>query len=161
MNNSVELSNKQTIPNSLPVAFLIISALGFADATYLSIKHFLGTPVPCSILHGCEIVLTSKYSVLYGIPIALFGALFYLTVMILSAVYLETKKVTVLKLVACITTLGFLASLGFVYIQLFILKSICLYCMGSAATSTTLFILSLIFWKKQKSTTLPTPPISP
>ncbi len=157
MNNSVELSNKQTIPNWLPVAFLIISALGFADATYLSIKHFLGTPVPCSILHGCEIVLTSKYSVLYGIPTALFGALFYLTVMILSAVYLETKKVTVLKLVACITTLGFLASLGFVYIQLFILKSICLYCMGSAATSTTLFILSLIFWKKQKSTTLPPP----
>lgn len=149
--NSEALSKKPSqIPNWLPFVFLIVSALGFADATYLTVKHFLGTPVPCSILHGCEIVLNSKYAIIYGIPTAMLGALFYLTVMILSAIYLETKKITVLKIVACLACFGLLASLGFVYIQLFILKSICLYCMGSAVTSTTLFIFSLVFWQKNK-----------
>jgi uncharacterized membrane protein len=152
MTNSEALSKKLfQIPNWLPFVFLFVSALGFADATYLTVKHFLGTPVPCSILHGCEVVLNSKYSIIYGIPTAMLGALFYLTVMILTAVYLETKKLTVLKLIAFAIALGFLGSLGFVYIQLFILKSICLYCMGSAVTSTTLFIFSLVFWHKSKS----------
>jgi uncharacterized membrane protein len=150
--NSEALSKKPSlIPNWLPLVFLIVSALGFADATYLTVKHFLGTPVPCSILHGCEIVLNSKYSIIYGIPTAMFGALFYLTVLVLSAIYLETKKIIVLKMVASATTLGFLASLAFVYIQVFVLKSICLYCMGSAITSTTLFIFSLVFWQKNKT----------
>lgn len=146
------------IPSWLPFVFLIVSALGFADSTYLTVKHFLGTPVPCSILHGCEVVLNSKYSIIYGMPTAMLGALFYLTVMILSAIYLETKKVIILKLVAVVTALGFLASLGFVYIQLFVLKSICLYCMWSAVTSTTLFIFSLVFWRKSKMLNSEIPP---
>ncbi len=145
MNSEVLLKKPFQIPNWLPFVFLFVSALGFADATYLTVKHFLGTPVPCSILHGCEIVLNSKYSIIYGLPTAMLGAFFYLTVMILSAIYLETKKVIIIKLIVYTTTLGFLASLCFVYIQLFVLKSICLYCMGSAVTSTTLFIFSFVF----------------
>lgn len=149
--NSEALSKKPSqIPNWLPFVLLIVSALGFADATYLTVKHFLGTPVPCSILHGCEVVLNSKYSIIYGIPTAMLGALFYLTVLVLSAIYLETKKITALKIVTCLACVGFLASLSFVYIQLFVLKSICLYCMWSAVTSTTLFIVSLVFWRKNK-----------
>lgn len=151
MNSEVLLKKPFQIPNWLPFVFLIVSALGFADATYLTVKHFLGTPVPCSILHGCEIVLNSKYSIIYGLPTAMLGALFYLTVMILSAIYLETKKIIILRLIFYTATFGFLASLGFVYIQLFILKSICLYCMGSAITSTTLFIFSLVFCHRQRA----------
>lgn len=151
MNSSKKLSSKPAIPNWLPICFLILGALGFADATFLTIKHFLGTPVPCSILHGCEVVLNSRFATIYGVPVALLGSLFYLTVLVSVALYLETKKINFLKFASVLAALGFLASLGFVYLQLFVLKSICLYCMWSAATSTSLFILSLVFWKKIKS----------
>ena len=43
------------------------------------------------------------------------------------------------------------ASLIFVWLQLFVINAICFYCMVSAATSTLLFILGIILWKKLKN----------
>lgn len=154
MKNLEVSSNKLAAPSKLPLfAFPILGAVGFSDATYLTVKHFLGTTVPCSILHGCEQVLTSKYSSIFGIPVALFGSLYYLTILILAAIYIETKNTLFLKIAAILTCFGFAASLGFVYLQIFVIKSICLYCMGSAVTSTLLFIAGMLFLLKTKSPT--------
>lgn len=139
------LGRPAALSNWLPVAFLIVSAFGFADATYLTTQHYLGLPVACSILEGCEQVTTSPYSLIFGIPIALLGSLFYLTILILSVIYLDSKKIKFLNLITKITPFGFLASLYFVYLQVFVIKAICLWCMGSAITSTLLFIFSLVF----------------
>ncbi len=147
-------SNKPAAPsNWLPITFLILGAIGFIDATYLTTQHFLGAPIACSILKGCEQVTTSRFSTIGPIPISLLGSLYYLTVLVLSVVYLDSKKINALNLLAKITPLGFLASLYLVYLQIFVIKAICLYCMGSATTSTLLFIFSLIFWRKQKNST--------
>ncbi len=154
MKNLEASSNKPVAPSKLPLfAFPILGAVGFSDATYLTVKHFLGTTVPCSILHGCEQVLSSKYSSIWGIPVALFGSLYYLTILILAAIYIETRNVLFLKISAVLTCFGFAASLGFVYLQIFVIKSICLYCMGSALTSTLLFIAGMIFLAKHKAAT--------
>lgn len=151
-------SNKPSVLyNWLPLAFLIVSALGFADAIYLTTQHFLGAPVACSILKGCEQVTTSPYSLIFGIPVALLGSLYYLTIIVLSVIYLDSRKIYFLNTIAKITPLGFLASLYFVYLQIFIIKAICLYCMGSAVTSTILFILGMIcLAKNKKGAGLPT-----
>lgn len=150
MNESETLSTEpKGLPTWLIFSFLIISALGFIDATYLTAKHFLGEPITCSILHGCEQVTTSRFSLFLGQPVALFGSLYYLTVMVLAAIYLQTKKVLFFRIAAILVTLGFLASLRFVYLQLFVIKAICIFCMGSAITSTLLFILSLLSLKKK------------
>ncbi|TSC84288.1 MAG: Vitamin K epoxide reductase [Parcubacteria group bacterium Gr01-1014_13] len=152
MPNSETSSNKLVaLSNWLPISFLILSAIGFIDATYLTTQHFLGTPIACSILKGCEEVTTSRYSTIGPVPISLLGSLYYLTVLILGVIYLDTKKIKALNLLAKITPLGFLASAYLVYLQIFVIKAICLYCMGSAVTSTLLFVLSLIFWQKQKN----------
>ncbi len=149
MQTSEASSNKPAaLSNWLPITFLIISAIGFIDATYLTTQHFLGAPVACSILKGCEQVTTSPYSLIFGIPVSLLGSLYYLTILILSVIYLDSKKIKFLNIIAKITPFGFLASLYFVYLQIFVIKAICLYCMGSATTSTLLFIFGLIFLRK-------------
>jgi uncharacterized membrane protein len=146
MTTSEVSSNKPAaLSNWLPIAFLILGTIGFADATYLTTQHFLGAPVACSILKGCEQVTTSPYSVIFGIPVALLGSIYYLTILILSVIYLDSRKINILNFIAKITPLGFLASLYFVYLQIFVIKAICLYCMGSAATSTILFILGMVY----------------
>lgn len=153
MTTSEASSNKPAaLSNWLPIAFLIVSAFGFVDATYLTTQHYLGLPVACSILKGCEQVTTSPYSLIFGIPVALLGSVFYLTVLILSVIYLDSKKIKFLNLITKITPVGFLASLYFVYLQIFVIKAICLYCLGSAVTSTLLFIFSLVFLQRQKNT---------
>ncbi len=127
----------------LAIAFLVIAAIGFADATWLTAKHFLGGPLPC-LTGGCELVTTSAYSNILGIPVALLGAGYYLTQLILAIAYFESKSLTPLRLASYLATAGLLASIYFVSLQLFVLHAICIYCMVSAGTSTTLFILGLL-----------------
>ena len=146
MTNSEISSNKPAAPsNWLLFFFPALSAIGFADATYLTVKHFLGTPIPCAILKGCEQVANSQYAVVFGIPVALLGSFYYLTILVLAAIYFDSRQPSVLKLLAYLTPFGFLASLWFVYLQVFVIKAICLYCMVSAATSTILFIMGMTY----------------
>lgn len=130
-------------PNLLIITFLIVSFVGFLDATYLTAEHYLGAIPPCVLTRGCETVLTSEHSVIFGIPTVLIGSIYYLSLFLLTVFYLDTKKEVAIRFAAYLTPLGFLASGFFVYDQLFVLKEICSYCMVSAATSTILFILGL------------------
>ncbi len=127
--------------------FLLFALLGFLDASYLTIEHYRGVVPPCAIVSGCETVTTSAYSVLFGIPVALLGALYYLMIIVLSILYLDSKKEKILKILARATVLGLLASAYFVYIQGFVLHAWCLYCLGSATTSTLLFIVGRLFMR--------------
>ena len=99
--------------------FLLIAFAGFLDASYLAAKYFLGSPVICNLLKGCEIVTSSKYSVMFGIPIALMGSLYYLALLILTVVFFDTGRSVFLKAAAYGTVFGFIASLYFVYLQFF------------------------------------------
>lgn len=145
MTNLETSSNKPSalIPKLLIWGLILVSLAGFLDATYLTAKHYLGTPIPCSILDGCDEVTTSQYSVIAGIPVALLGSLYYLTIFILSVAYADTKKEWFAYVASHLTAVGFLASLWFVYLQFFVLHALCLYCLFSAVTSTILFILGL------------------
>lgn len=148
MNNSEALLKTRVIPKWLPIAILIVSFFGFADASYLSIEHITGGTPNCSVLEGCDVVTTSKYSEVFGIPVALGGAFFYLTMFILTILHLDTKKETFLRFAAMITPAGLLASIYFVFVMAVLLEAWCLYCLGSAASSTTLFVLGMIVLQK-------------
>jgi len=123
------------------IAFAFI---GFLDTSYLTVSHYSGTDVNCSIAQGCNEVLSSSYSVIFGVPMALLGLLYYITILVLSLLYLDTHKVKILKVIAVLTALAFLFSGWLVYLQLFVIKEICQYCMISAINSVVLVILSLL-----------------
>lgn len=143
---------KQSSPAKwLSIGLLIPGAVGLFDATYLTSAHYTGRAVTCSFLGGCEQVTTSQYATIFGIPVALIGALYYLAVMLLILAYHETKQSNLLKLIAALTGAGFLFSLWFVYLQAFVIKALCLYCLISAASSTILFLISLYLIKPQRS----------
>jgi len=135
----------------IAVLFLILSLIGFIDATYLTAKHYLGSPVTCSLTSGCEIVTTSEYSTIFGVPVALGGAVYYFIILLLSIIYTETKRDRLLKFIALFTIIGFLSSAWFVYLQIFVLHALCLYCLASAATSTALFITGIVLLGKIKN----------
>ncbi|MBU6415406.1 vitamin K epoxide reductase family protein [Patescibacteria group bacterium] len=128
-----------TIPNWLVVLFLVLSGAGFLDASYLTTKHYLGTPINCSLLNGCDAVTTSAYSMVSGLPVALLGAFYYFTIFIFVMLYVDTGAVNLFFVAVLITPLGFLASLWFMYVQIFVIHALCLYCLLSALISTLLF----------------------
>lgn len=135
--------SSQTLSRTLKwlvTALVVVAGIGFLDATYLTVEYYRGVPVACTILEGCVEVTGSTYADIGSVPIALFGSLYYLAVIVLAVIYLDAKALTVLKLIFWISLGGFLVSLGLVYLQIFVIEAICLYCMLSALTSTVIFI---------------------
>lgn len=126
---------------------VLISIIGFLDATYLTVRHYDASSINCSIVSGCEEVTTSRYSTIGGIPVALFGAVYYVTILVLAVAYFDTKSKIFLKFIGYFSFLGFLTSLILVFLQIFVIKAICLYCMVSAASSTMLFVLGILLLK--------------
>lgn len=136
------------VPTSFVIALLVVATLGFADAAYLTIEHFKGVIPPCSVVSGCETVLTSSYSSILGMPVSLLGAIYYLLIAVGAFAYIDTKKTVVLKWTLSITIFGLLMSLWFIFLQAFIINAWCLYCLGSAASSIVLFIMANVVFKK-------------
>lgn len=125
-----------------------LAMIGFADATFLTVEHYRGSIIPCSITTGCQVVTTSKYSTIGPVPIALMGGLYYLTVLILAAVLLEDRRRGWWRWMPWLTASGFVFSLYLVALQAFVLNAFCLYCLVSAGTSTLIFIFSLLGRRK-------------
>ena len=131
---------------------LVVGAVGFIDASFLAVEYLLGKVPPCTLVQGCDVVTRSQYATIFGIPISVLGALYYLCFVIAAVWYLDKKNTQPLMVMAKLSVFGFLFSMYLVGLQLFVLKAICVYCMYSATTSTALFIGSMVFLKKSQIT---------
>ena len=133
----------------LILAIAALSFLGFVDASYLTADHYLKLPLPCTITHGCDTVLTSRYATVGFIPVSVFGVLYYLAILLLG-VYFYTSENPSKKIIRTIfgfTCVGLIASCYLIYLQLAVIHAICMYCMGSALITFLLFVLSLILFR--------------
>ena len=136
----------------LPILASIVALGGLADAVYLTIHHYTAEPVPCGEAFDCGAVLTSSYAEIGGIPLAIFGALAYFTAFSLAILAVFGNRgawrlfgVQVV-LMACFTA-------WLVYLQAFVIKAYCQFCLISAAVTLTLLFIALIskFWKAEQS----------
>lgn len=145
----------------LSIATLFLAFLGFLDATYLTIVHYKNLTVPCSIAHGCETVLTSKFATIGPIPISLIGAGFYIGVLILTALLLQNThqfsfgnwKLKIENLLLLLTGSGLLVGVFLVYLQAFVLHAYCQYCLGSEIIDLFLFVCAWLLYKQNKPST--------
>ena len=135
---------------------LILSLVGMADAFYLTWEHYQGGIAPCAItpfpiLNDCGKVLRSQYSTIGPIPLALLGLFYYSTVFV-SSLFLLTRKAAspvFFRALFLLTCIGIFTSTILVYLQLFVINAICMYCMLSALLSTLLFLSSLFLLRSQ------------
>lgn len=141
-------SKTPKIPDWLIWAFVVVSFFGFLDATYLTVVHYAGLNIGCIITTGCDTVTTSPYSEIFGVPLALLGALFYFTVFLSSLMYIDKRTPAILFFLPLLGLAGFLTSIYLIYLQIFVIKALCFYCLLSAVTSTILFILGAILFRR-------------
>jgi len=123
---------------------LILGLLGLFISLYLTYTKISGTSPQCNLLSGCETVEQSSYSEVYGIPVALFGALFYLGIIVATFIRVIKKyKEVISKLLLIATFIGFIYSMYLTYLEVYVIFAICIYCVASAIISTALFFLNL------------------
>ena len=135
--------------NKVIIWFIVgLAFIGFFDATYLTVKHFTGGPLPCYIFSDCDVVTTSRYATVLNIPVALFGSIYYLLLVGLGILFIDRIKLFSLITIRRLAPLGFISSLVLMYLQFFTLRSLCFYCVLSAAVCTIIFILSFFLYTK-------------
>ena len=133
--------------NNLSIFCLVFCFLGFLDATYLTILHYKNAFPPCTI-SGCEKVLTSQFSVIYGVPISLLGTLFFTLAIVFSLLVFLSKRKIFAHGLFLITLTGLFVSAVLFFIQLFIIKSFCQYCLFSESMTLLLFISASLIYSK-------------
>ena len=132
--------------NLLLAAILALAFFGIADSWYLADAAFGETALTCGIeaLDGCNTVAESEYSRLFGLPLALYGVAFYSILFILSAVLLALRDRFLEKVLYGGSLAAFLASLYFLYLQVFVIRALCVYCLVSFFLSSC---IALAAWK--------------
>lgn len=138
------IKNKYILPLIGFLAFL-----GFLDATYLTILHYKNVIPPCSVIRGCETVLTSQFATLWGIPIALFGVLFYIAVISVCILFYHHSRKIFANAIFFIASTGIVVSTILFYIQMAILKTFCQYCLISESINLLIFFLSYLLIKAE------------
>src|SRR5215510_11570180 len=121
----------------LYVVAALLALIGIADALYLTIEHVTGQSVRCTIISGCSAVLSSPYAVVAGIPLAAVGAAAYFTVFSLAILTLFGYPKAG-RLLTALVIMMFIVSLWLIYLQAFVIREFCQYCLLSATITTAL-----------------------
>jgi uncharacterized membrane protein len=124
----------------LRTAAIVVACIGLAIAIYLTYVHYTGGNVACTN-SGCHTVQTSVYAKLGGIPVPVLGLVGYLG--ILGSLVLLSGDLGRLAGFA-MALIGFLFSAYLTYRELFTIKAICEWCVGSAVCMTVLMVITSI-----------------
>jgi uncharacterized membrane protein len=114
-----------------------MAAAGLAVAGYLAVTKLWGAgALFCEAGGGCDVVQSSRYAALLGLPTALWGAGLYAAVGGLAVAGLTARRWLIAFLLAVV---GLSFSGYLTYLELFGLRAVCGYCLASAAIALALF----------------------
>lgn len=131
------------------IIFLITA--GIIDTSYLTYKHYFEPLGVClsGIFGTCANILNSKYSIIFGIPLSIYGLINFLLLLILLQMSYFFKISFYKRLIFIQTAFGLVVSVYLTYIQLFVIKSICIFCLLSAVISAFLYYLVRKQWQEE------------
>jgi len=127
-------------------AIVLLALVGLLVATYLWLyKIGVIGELQCGT-GGCEVVQTSRYADLFGIPVAFYGVAGYAVLFVLGLAGLQPARAgdrRLAVLVAALATAGFGFTLYLTSLELLVLHAICRWCIASAAIMTAIWVLAL------------------
>jgi uncharacterized membrane protein len=133
------------VTNWFTWAFPVLIAGGFIVAGYLTYVETTAAPAVCGIaIPGCVVVQTSSYSKLFGLlPIGVIGLLGYTA--ILAAWFLRKYGADSLKKICSLAIwgmclFGVLFSAYLTYLEAFVIRATCSWCITSAV------LMILLLW---------------
>lgn len=119
-----------------------LALLGLGVAGYLTALKLGGNQAfLCRDGSACDIVQASRYSLLAGVPTALWGAALYLAIAAVSAVPRTVRRWQAAFMLAS----GAVAfSLYLTYLAIFVIGATCLYCLASGVIAVALLVVMIV-----------------
>ncbi|GAB4458222.1 MAG: hypothetical protein Kow0070_11540 [Anaerolineales bacterium] len=125
---------------------IALAIIGLLVSVYMTIYKVTSNDKMCLGSGDCSTVNASRYSEIYGIPVALVGVLGYAA--ILGIHWLERRSDFFEEngslILFGVSLVGFLFTLWLVYVEIALIKALCPFCLASQITMTLIFILSVI-----------------
>src|SRR3979490_1287165 len=129
-------------------AIALLALVGLFVALYLWLHALgFGGAIKCGAAGGGETVQTSQWAVFLGFPVALYGVVGYLAVLIVALLALRPAALAQRgwdPLVLLLATIGVVVTAYLSYVELFLIQAICRWCVGSAVIITLIWIVSLL-----------------
>ena len=130
----------------ITIALVALAIIGLLVSVYMTIFKITSNDSMCIGSKDCSVVNDSRYSEIYGIPVAVVGALGYAA--ILAVLLLERNpgffKQNGTMLLFGLSLTGFLFTLYLIFLEIFLIKAYCPFCITSQVAMTLIFILSVI-----------------
>ncbi len=132
-----------------PYVMIALALIGVVDAFYDSYMIYtdqlLWCPPP---IDGCNIVASSPYARIVGVPLGYFGLVFYLYMFGFAALLAFDPLSRGLRLGALLYAgLGMSSSIYFMYVQFTFIHAFCIYCLISAALTLLLLAAALVHFR--------------
>jgi uncharacterized membrane protein len=133
-----------TSPRWQPAATLLLALFGLGVSVYLTITHFDKVALVCSDngTINCAKVTTSPQSVIFGIPVAMLGLVYFVPMVLLclpAAWRSGDRRVHLARLALAVVGVGMILYL--LIAELFIIKAICLWCSSVHVVTFLLFVI--------------------
>ena len=131
------------------LGIIIISILGLITSLYLTYDHYYpsleGSFCDITASVSCTILNSGVYSNVAGIPVAIYGVVWFMVLGMLSWKSLDNAN-TIPTLLLWNTS-GFLSLFYFIYVE-FLLKTICPFCTVVHILVAVCLLISIMLFKK-------------
>ncbi|MEO7664351.1 MAG: vitamin K epoxide reductase family protein [Candidatus Limnocylindrales bacterium] len=131
---------------------LILAALdviGLVIASYLAVVEVGGGVPVCGPLKGCETVAQSEYSRIGGVPVAVYGVALSFVLLTLAVAWWRTNLYALLLVHYGLSLAGVVFEIYFLYLQIAIIRAICIWCTSYGLSLILRFVVALAVWLRQ------------
>ena len=128
----------------------LVALVGLFIALYLTLyKAGIIGALACGT-GSCEAVQLSRWATFLGLPVAAWGAAYYALVFALAFAgiqdrWAESRRLSLATLI--VTGWGVVFSAWLTYLELFVIRAICRWCVVSACLAVVLFVIAVLDWR--------------
>ena len=125
----------------------LLALLGLGAALYLTYVEGTQAQAICGPIGDCNAVQSSPYALILGVfPVGLFGALGYIAILI-AWLWHRFRRDKLAEIAGPaqfgMAAFGVLYSIYLTYLEIFVIRAVCMWCLSSAVIITLLMLLSL------------------
>jgi len=137
------------------MAIAVLALIGLFISLYLLFYHlgWYGGLVCGSGAHACEYVQTSRYARFLGWPVPGWGVAWYASVFGIALLGVQPTfgdHPWTGRLLSLLAVGGLAFTIYLTSVELFVLRAVCRWCVGSAAITTAIFALVAWGWGKER-----------
>jgi uncharacterized membrane protein/thiol-disulfide isomerase/thioredoxin len=128
-------------------AIPILALAGLGVAAYLAYVEITRVEAICGPVGQCNIVQSSSYAYILGVPVALLGLVSYVAILVLwlAQKYLADRLGTWPTLgLMVVTIFGTLFSIYLTLLELFVIHAVCVWCLSSAVITLLLMLMIVV-----------------